>query len=31
VLPAVEKTLDGDLEARLDELTIEYRWGDDIR
>ena len=31
VLPAVEKTLDGDLKARLDELTIEYRWGDDIR
>ncbi len=31
VLPAVEKGLDADLKARLDELTREYRWGDDPR
>ena len=28
---AVEKDLDPGLKARLDELTHEYRWGDDIR
>ncbi len=31
VLPAVEKGLDADLKARLDELAREYRWGDDPR
>ena len=31
VLPAAEKGLDADLKARLDELTREYRWGDDPR
>ena len=31
VLPAVEKGLDADLKARLDEATREYRWGDDPR
>ena len=28
---AVEKPLDAALKARLDELTVEYRWGDDPR
>jgi aryl-alcohol dehydrogenase-like predicted oxidoreductase len=28
---AVDKGLDGGLKARLDELTLQYRWGDDIR
>jgi 1-deoxyxylulose-5-phosphate synthase len=28
---AVDKTLDPGLKARLDALTHEYRWGDDIR
>jgi aryl-alcohol dehydrogenase (NADP+) len=31
VLPALEKPLGADLKARLDELTREYRWGDDAR
>jgi 1-deoxyxylulose-5-phosphate synthase len=31
VLPAVETTLSADLLARLDQLTREYRQGDDIR
>ena len=31
VLPATEKPLDGALKARLDEMTREYRWGDDPR
>ncbi|HSF06266.1 MAG TPA: aldo/keto reductase [Methylomirabilota bacterium] len=31
VLPAVETTLGEDLLVRLDQLTREYRWGDDIR
>jgi aryl-alcohol dehydrogenase (NADP+) len=31
VLPAAEKELDAGLQARLDELTREYRWGDDPR
>jgi aryl-alcohol dehydrogenase (NADP+) len=31
VLPAAEKELDAGLKARLDELTREYRWGDDPR
>ena len=31
VLAAVDKGLDHGLKARLDELTREYRWGDDIR
>lgn len=31
VLLAVEKELDAGLKARLDELTREYRWGDDPR
>ena len=30
-LSAVDKGLDESLKARLDELTREYRWGDDIR
>jgi len=31
VLPATEKPLDADLKARLDEMTREYRQGDDPR
>ena len=31
VVAAVDKTLDSGLKARLDALTQEYRWGDDIR
>jgi 1-deoxyxylulose-5-phosphate synthase len=31
VLPALDKGIDPGLKARLDELTIEYRWGDDPR
>ena len=31
VLPAAEQGLNADLKARLDELTREYRWGDDPR
>jgi len=31
VVAAVDKTLDPGLKARLDALTHEYRWGDDIR
>jgi aryl-alcohol dehydrogenase (NADP+) len=31
VLPATEKPLDAALKARLDEMTREYRWGDDSR
>jgi aryl-alcohol dehydrogenase (NADP+) len=31
VLAAVDKPLSADLKARLDELTREYRWGDDVR
>jgi 1-deoxyxylulose-5-phosphate synthase len=31
VLPATEKPLDASLKARLDEMTREYRWGDDPR
>jgi aryl-alcohol dehydrogenase-like predicted oxidoreductase len=30
-LAALDKGLDAGLKARLDELTREYRWGDDIR
>ena len=30
-LAAVETTLSADLKTRLDQLTREYRWGDDIR
>jgi aryl-alcohol dehydrogenase (NADP+) len=30
-LAAADKGLDAGLKARLDELTREYRWGDDIR
>ena len=30
-IAAVEKPLDAALKARLDELTVEYRWGDDPR
>ena len=30
-LAAVEKDLDPALKAKLDELTHEYRWDDDIR
>jgi 1-deoxyxylulose-5-phosphate synthase len=30
-IAAADKRLDGGLKARLDELTREYRWGDDIR
>jgi 1-deoxyxylulose-5-phosphate synthase len=30
-LSAVDTTLSADLLARLDQLTREYRWGDDIR
>ena len=31
LLVAVEKPISADLKARLDELTQEYRWGDDPR
>jgi len=31
LLVAVEKPISADLKARLDELTLEYRWGDDPR
>jgi aryl-alcohol dehydrogenase (NADP+) len=31
VLPATERPLDAALKARLDEMTREYRWGDDPR
>ena len=31
VVAAVDKTLDSELKTRLDALTHEYRWGDDIR
>jgi len=31
VLPATEKPLDAAVKARLDEMTREYRWGDDPR
>jgi aryl-alcohol dehydrogenase-like predicted oxidoreductase len=31
VLPAADKALDHALKAKLDELTMEYRLGDDIR
>ena len=31
VFPAVSKSLAADLKARLDELTREYRMGDDVR
>jgi aryl-alcohol dehydrogenase (NADP+) len=31
LLVAVEKPISADLKARLDELTREYRWGDDPR
>jgi aryl-alcohol dehydrogenase (NADP+) len=31
LLAAVEKPISADLKARLDELTQEYRWGDDPR
>jgi aryl-alcohol dehydrogenase (NADP+) len=31
LLVAVEKPIPADLKARLDELTREYRWGDDQR
>jgi aryl-alcohol dehydrogenase-like predicted oxidoreductase len=30
-LTAVDKGLDGSLKVRLDDLTREYRWGNDIR
>jgi aryl-alcohol dehydrogenase-like predicted oxidoreductase len=30
-LAAADKGLDAALKARLDDLTREYRWGDDIR
>jgi 1-deoxyxylulose-5-phosphate synthase len=30
-IAATEKPLDAALKARLDEITIEYRWGDDPR
>jgi aryl-alcohol dehydrogenase (NADP+) len=30
-IAATEKPLDAALKARLDELTLEYRWGDDPR
>ena len=30
-LAAVDKGLDADLKTRLNDLTREYRWGDDIR
>jgi aryl-alcohol dehydrogenase (NADP+) len=31
VLGALDKGIDANLKARLDELTVEYRWGDDVR
>jgi aryl-alcohol dehydrogenase (NADP+) len=31
VIAATEKPLDAALKARLDEITLEYRWGDDPR
>jgi aryl-alcohol dehydrogenase-like predicted oxidoreductase len=31
VLAAADKELPGDLKTRLDELTLEYRFGDDPR
>jgi len=31
VLAAADKELPGDLKRRLDELTLEYRFGDDPR
>ena len=31
VLPAADKPIGADLKAQLDELTREYRWGDDPR
>ena len=31
VLAAGDKDLDAGLKLRLDELTVEYRWGDDAR
>jgi aryl-alcohol dehydrogenase-like predicted oxidoreductase len=31
MFPAVDKGLDPALKARLDDLTLEYRFGDDIR
>jgi len=31
VLAAADKNLDAGLKAQLDELTVEYRWGDDAR
>ena len=31
VVAVLDKTLDAGLKARLDALTHEYRWGDDIR
>jgi len=31
VLPAVDDALPADLLERLDQLTREYRWGDDVR
>jgi len=31
VLAAVDKPIAADIKARLDELTREYRWGDDPR
>ena len=31
VLPAADKALDHALKAKLDELTMDYRLGDDIR
>ena len=31
VVAAIDKDLDAGLKARLDALTQEYRWGDDIR
>ena len=30
-IAALEKPLDAALKARLDEITVEYRWGDDPR
>ena len=30
-LVAVDKGLDASLKTRLNDLTREYRWGDDIR
>jgi aryl-alcohol dehydrogenase (NADP+) len=31
LLAALDKGIDANLKARLDELTVEYRWGDDVR